>query len=93
MVARNDESAELRLLSAIGVLPPFAQRTRSTKEKALRDCDKLRELVELDAPLELVMGRIILLMKKAVRLSAEYRVAGYIERTLASGGEPFGDPE
>ena len=87
MVARDDEFDEFEDDGG------FDFNDLSTKEKALRDCDKLRELVELDAPLELVMGRIILLMKKAVRLSAEYRVAGYIKRTLDSGGEPFGDPE
>ena len=91
MVARNDESAELRLLSAIGVLPPFAQRT--TKEKALRDCDKLRELVELDAPLAVLMMEISLLMKRAVCLSIEPAMSAYIERTIANGYEPFGDPE
>ena len=49
--------------------PPFLRLT--PKELALEDCQELRELIDLDAPLELVMGRIRLLMGRAIDMSVE----------------------
>jgi hypothetical protein len=47
--------------------PPFLRLT--TKELAHDDIDKLRELIDTDAPLALLMGRLRLLMGRLIAMS------------------------